>query len=178
MPCTHGGDMIGTLFQAFAALLLSVQTPPEAKAADPSLEWVILRYGDWIVQITPEASEAGTVNQAGHGFGFVCSLYCIHYIDLHEPCTDGQIYPATATIGNQTFQLELTCRVVDDLHVFVVGIDPEYLKALRDAERITLHVTSLSGRSTNAEFSLRGCSQAATAAAETTLSAGEPPDSP
>ena len=172
--------MLGTaIFQAFAAILLSVQAAPEKKAPDSSLEWVILRYGDWIVQITPEASEAGTVNDEGDSFGFVCSLYCIHYIDLHEPCADGLIYAATATILNQNFQLTLTCRVVDDLHVFVVDIDPEYLKALRKAERITLHVTGPPGRSTKAaEFSLRGCSQAATVAAETTLSDGDLPESP
>jgi hypothetical protein len=125
-----------------------------------------MRFGDWIVQVGPEASEAGTSNEAGEGFGFVCSVDCLHYVDLGPDCAAGDVVNAKATILEKEFDLVLTCEISEDFNVFIADVNLEYLATLPRGEQISLSFTSKSGTEFRTEFSLRGCAEAITLAAQ------------
>jgi len=130
-----------------------------------------MRFGEWIVQIGPESSEAGTANEAGEGFGFVCATDCLHYVDLRPDCVQGEVVKAKATILDKQFDLVLTCEISEDLNVFIADVNREYLTALPEGERVSLSFKDKKGAAVRAEFSLKGCAEAITVAVQAAPSA-------
>lgn len=153
------------LILSLCALLVAVQAFAQERE-EGGADRAAFQFRDWTVLASGDTSEAGTTNESGDSFGFACSDSCVHYIDLNTPCRNGADYRGNAKIGQSQFPLLLTCHIFEDKFVFVADLSDEYISALGAGEEVSIDVTFDDGMSRNAHFSLKGCRQAAVAAAE------------
>lgn len=153
------------MIMAALAGLLALTGPAVALGQDTRPDWMTMQFQAWTVIVSSDGSEAGTVNEAGNVFGFVCGDQCVNFIDLQVGCSDAAAYRATATLGKKQFDLGTTCHVIEDRYVFVVDLNPAYLSALAEGQTISIQLDIGETRAAEASFSLLGCREAVYAAA-------------
>ena len=155
------------LLKSFVAMALLAGTSPVLAQETQQPAWAAARFGDWVLLVSSDTSEAGTQDAVGRAFGVACGLEdCMHYIDLRQPCRNGATYPAVARIADQGFPLHLTCHHSSPgQQVLLNGLAEDYVKALAAGESVVLTV-ELDNGPQEATFSLIGCREAVMAAAE------------
>ena len=115
-------------------------------------------FGSWIVQKDGAALEMYSANPAGDTVGVICvdGQTCVVYVSTLSRCEAGRTYTGMVGADRGFSQHELTCRVVRNRHVYVMGDFPRAYRSLRDTGRWGLAILGGKGRAASYQFTLSG----------------------
>lgn len=141
--------------QAEARTVVTTPPPPPPAVQEET-------YGDWYVQrLTASAIIAGTTNDAGSVFGVICDAsLCQAFFNPQIPCADGNSYPALANAPAAAFAVTITCKQIDDLHIYSLPLEGGVTEAMSVGGVFGIAFPLKSGQFQVARFSLTGAARA------------------